>query len=174
MRPFVDLLHRDEFSLKHALGNSKKILPILKERGQKYFAVANYAEISNWVQQLFSCKENGIVPILGMEAFVNNFRYSQIDANKIEVTDLISGEKKDVLSLDETSRDLVTLDYPIDLYAKTVDGYYNIIKIHNDGQLNGVDKRPRTSDRFLKDHGKGIICVLQTPFSEVGSLLLNG
>lgn len=174
MRPFVDLLHRDEFSLKHALGNSKKILPILKERGQKYFAVANYAEISNWVQQLFSCKENGIVPILGMEAFVNNFRYSQIEANKIEVTDLISGEKKDVLSLDETSRDLVTLDYPIDLYAKTVDGYYNIIKIHNDGQLNGVDKRPRTSDRFLKDHGKGIICVLQTPFSEVGSLLFNG
>lgn len=174
MTPFVDLLHRDEFSLKHALGNSKKILPLLKERGQKYFAVANYAEISNWVQQLFTCKENGIIPILGMEAFVNNFRYSQADANKIEVTDLNSGKVSNVIELDETSRDLVTLDYPIDLYAKTVEGYYNIIKIHNDGQLNGVDKRPRTSDKFLKDHGKGIVCVLQVPFSEVGSLLFNG
>lgn len=174
MTPFVDLLHRDEFSLKHALGNSKKILPLLKERGQKYFAVANYAEISNWVQQLFTCKENGIIPILGMEAFVNNFRYSQADANKIEVTDLNSGKVSNVIELDETSRDLVTLDYPIDLYAKTVEGYYNIIKIHNDGQLNGVDKRPRTSDKFLKDHGKGIVCVLQVPFSEIGSLLFNG
>ena len=172
--PFVDLLHRDEFSLKQALGNTKTILPILKERNQKYYAVSNYCEISNWVQQLFACKDNDIVPILGMEAFVNNFRYQADGFDKINVTNLVSSETKSVYDLNETERDLVTLDYPIDLFARTIEGYYNIIQIHNDSQLYGVDKRPRTSDPFLEKHCKGIIAVLPTPFSEVASLVFNG
>ena len=172
--PFVDLLHRDEFSLKQALGNTKTILPILKERNQKYYAVSNYCEISNWVQQLFTCKDNDIVPILGMEAFVNNFRYQADGFDKINVTNLVSNETKSVYDLNETERDLVTLDYPIDLFARTLEGYYNIIQIHNDSQLYGVDKRPRTSDPFLEKHCKGIIAVLPTPFSEVASLVFNG
>ena len=50
MTAFVDLFHRDEYSLKCALGNTPKILPLLKERNQTHYAVANYNEISNWVQ----------------------------------------------------------------------------------------------------------------------------
>lgn len=171
---FVDLLHRDEFSLKQALGNTKKILPILKERNHSHYAVANYCEISNWVQQLFTCKKAEIIPILGMEAFVNNYRCSAEAPGQVSVKNLVSGEEKSVYDLEETSRDLTTLDYPIDLFALTVEGYYNIIKIHNDSQLFGVDKRPRTSDPYLKEHGKGIVAVMPTPFSEVSSLIFNG
>lgn len=171
---FVDLLHRDEFSLKQAIGNTKKILPILKKRNQSYYAVANYCEISNWVQQLFTCKKAGIIPILGMEAFVNNYRCNVIAPGQISVKNLVSGEEKSIYDLDETSRDLTTMDYPIDLFALTVEGYYNIIRIHNDSQLYGVDKRPRTSDPYLKGHGKGIVAVMPTPFSEISSLIFNG
>lgn len=174
MTAFVDFLHRDEFSLKHALGNSKKALPILKERKQTHFAVSNYGEISNWVQQLFTCKENGIVPILGMETFVNNYRKEQKEDGQFEVTNLFTGKVSSVKELSETERDMVTLDWPLDLFARTTEGYYNIIKIHNHAQLTGTEKRPRTSDTFLKDHGKGIVAILQTPFSEVGSLIFNG
>lgn len=171
---FVDLLHRDEFSLKQALGNTKTILPILKERNQTHYAVANYCEISNWVQQIFTCKKAGIVPILGMEAFVNNYRRRMDGPGQIIVKNLKTNSECSVYDLSEEERDCVTLDYPIDLFARTVEGYYNIIKIHNDSQLYGIDKRPRTSDPYLEKHGKGIVAVLQTPFSEVTSLIYNG
>lgn len=172
MTPFVDLGKKDEFSLKHALGNTKTIIPLLKERNQKYYAVSNYCEVSNWVQQLFACKAAGIIPILGMEAFVNNFRYATKEG-VIYVQNLLTGEEKTLPEMDETSRDLVTMDYPIDLFAKTVEGYYNIIQIHNNAQLHGIDKRPRTSDDFIVSHGKGVVAVMPTPYSEVASLIYN-
>ena len=174
MTAFVDLLHRDEYSLKHALGNSKQILPILKERQQTHYAIANYGEISNWVQQLFTCKDHGIVPVLGMETFVNNYRCRTDDNGKIIVKDLTNDTETPLLEMDGVSRDLTTIDYPLDLYARTVEGYYNIIKIHNDAQLHGVDKRPRTYDKYLETHGKGIVSVMYCPYSEVGSLVFNG
>lgn len=171
---FCDMLHRDEFSLKQAMGNTKKILPLLKERNQTHYAISNYCEISNWVQQLFTCRNVGIIPILGMEAFINNYRYHMEGPGKIIVEDLKNKKTHSVYDLDETTRDLATLDYPIDLFARTVEGYYNIIRIHNDSQLYGIDKRPRTSDLFLETHGSGIIAVMPTPFSEAASLVFNG
>ena len=174
--PFVDMLHRDQYALKCALGDTKKILPLLKERGQTHFAVADYGEISNWVEQLFTCKNSGIVPILGMEIYVNNYRIrdtaAQIEDTQVE--DLSTGVISRLGSMSLVERDLITQDYPIAIYARTVEGYYNIIQCHNDAQLNGVDKRPRTSDAFLKEHGKGVVAVLPTPYSEVSSLVCNG
>ncbi len=172
MKPFVDLGKKDEFSLKHALGNTKTVLPLLKERGQKYYAVSNYCEISNWIQQMSVCGKAGIIPILGMEVFVNNFRYAS-EQGIVTVHDLYRDEKKALPEMDETGRDMVTLDYPVDLFARTVQGYYNIIQIHNDAQLNGIDRRPRTHDRFLESHGEGIVAVMPAPYSETASLIYN-
>lgn len=171
--PFVDFGKKDEFSLKNALGNTKKIIPILKERGQTHYAVSNYGEISNWVQQLFVCKKEGIIPILGMETFVNNYRIQQEGVDNIVINNLLTGESRELKQVDEAGRDLVTLDYSIALFARTIEGYYNIIKIHNDAQLYGIDKRPRTSDKFIETHGAGIIAIMPTPFSEVSSLIFN-
>ena len=176
MTAFVDMLHRDQYALKCALGDTKKILPLLKERGQTHYAVANYGEISNWVEQLFTCKNSGIVPILGMEAYVNNYRVRGTSEKvaDIQVEDLTTGTISSLSALTSVERDLVTQDYPIALYARTVEGYYNIIQIHNDAQLYGVDKRPRTSDAFLKEHGRGVAAILPTPYSEVSALACSG
>lgn len=175
MNWFVDFSRKDSYSLKNAMGNTKSILPILKERGQTHYAVSNYGEISNWVEQYFTCKDNGIIPILGMETFVNNYRVSAANG-EVEIEKLAVDEKwkKKLSDVSDDEKDATTIDYSLDIFAKTIEGYYNIIQIHNDAQMFGVAKRPRTSDSFLSDHGRGVIAVLPTPYSEVGTLVYNG
>ena len=173
MKPFVDFFHRTELSLKCALGRSdKKLLSILKERGQTHYAAADYAGLDGMVEQLFTCKDNGIIPILGFEAFVNEYR--PVEGKELTFKNLSTGEIKQAEEMDEEERDLVTIDYPIGLFALDMTGYHNMMSVHNDAQLNGVWKRPRTSMSFLKGHGKGLLAVLRTPDSEVGSFIYSG
>jgi DNA polymerase-3 subunit alpha len=76
--------------------------------------------------------------------------------------------------MDEDEKSLVQIDYNLAIFAVDMDGYYNIIKIHNDAQINGFTDKPKTNDSFLETHGKGVIAVLPTPFSEVSTLAFNG
>lgn len=172
--PFVDFLHRDGFSLKHALGTMADIIPLLKERGQRHCVVANYGECSGWVQQLFACRKAGIVPILGFEAYVNDYRAKPIAGGGIEVTHLAHGDTRPLSELSDLERDLVMQDYPIALYARTLEGYHNVIAIHNDAQLEGFGDRPRTSNPFLETRGKGVVALMPFPYGEVAALLCNG
>ena len=55
---FCDMLHKDEFSVRNGIGNTEDIIPLLKERNQTHFALANYGEVSNWVNQYFNCIKN--------------------------------------------------------------------------------------------------------------------
>lgn len=172
--PFVDFGRKDFYSLKNAMGNMDSILPILKERNQKHYAISNYGEVSGWVAQLFKCKDNGIVPILGMQTFINNYRYFYSDDN-FYCKKISSDEnwKKLVSEISDDEKDWSTIDFSLNIFARTLDGYYNIIKIHNDAQLNGVEKRPRTSDSFLKNHGKGIVATIPSIYSEIGYFIYS-
>ena len=170
---FCDMLHKDEFSVRNGIGNTEDIIELLKERNQTHFALANYGEVSNWVNQYFNCVKNNIIPILGMETHVNNFKVSG-EGKDIVVEKIGEDWKKQVCDMNEDERSLVQIDYNLALFAKDMDGYYNIIKIHNDAQINGFTDKPKTNDSFLKEHGKGVIAVLPTPFSEVSTLAFNG
>jgi len=173
---FPDFLKKTMYSVKQALGDVNSIIPVLKERGQKYLPIADLGEVSEWVSQYFTCKDNDIIPILGMETFVNNYRF-RTDKNgnqfikKLGETETWEQSVRDV---SDNEKDWSQIDFPLDIYAITIDGYYNIIKIHNDAQINGVDKRPRTSDYFLKKHGKGVIAVFNVPYGEIPSFIYNG
>ena len=175
MTPFVDFGKKTMYSLKNAMGTTKTILPVLKEREQKYFAVSDYGEVSGWVNQLFTCKDNSIIPILGMETFVNNYRFQMSEdktiVHKMSLTDDI--EKEDTQFKDD-ELDYAMIDFPLDLFARTIDGYYNVIQIHNEAQINGVDKRPRITEAYLKLHGKGVVALLPSPYSEIATLVYNG
>ena len=176
MSAFVDFGRKTQYSVKNAMGDTKTALPILKEHDQKWFAVSDYGECSGWVNQHFTCMKNGIVPILGMETFVNDYRFADGENGKAVVRKLGEDEeweRKDS-EVQDDELDWSQIDFPLDLFARTMDGYYNIIRIHNDAQINGVARRPRVSDAFLKSHGKGIVALMPTPYSEVSSRIYNG
>ena len=170
---FCDMLHKDEFSVRNGIGNTSDIIPLLKERNQTHFALANYGEVSNWVNQYFNCIKNDIVPILGIETHVNNYKVSG-EGKDLFVENLFEGWSKSVNEMNEDEKSLVQIDFNLALFALDMEGYYNIIKIHNDAQINGFTDKPKTNDNFLKTHGKGIVAILPTPFSEISTLIFNG
>lgn len=176
--PFVDFGRKTQFSVKNAMGDTKSAVPILKERGQKWFPVSDYGECSGWVQQHFTCIKNGIIPVLGMETFVNNYRFSVSEDDATNVSVFKYGEneewEKKPSEISDDELDWSQIDFPIDIFARTLDGYRNVICIHNDAQINGVEKRPRTTDSFLKTHGKGVVALMPTPYSEISSFIYNG
>ncbi len=175
--PFVDFGRKDQYSVpKLAMGDTESILPLLKERGQKWYAVSNYGECSGWVNQYFKCVKEGITPILGMQLYVNNYRFSI--ENEVESVHRYANALNESLvglasDLEHDELDWATIDFPIDVFAKTMDGYYNIIKLHNDAQINGMYKRPRTNDEFVASHAKGIVALLPTPFSQFSMCVFN-
>ena len=170
---FCDMLHKDEFSVRNGIGNTEDIIPLLKERNQTHFALANYGEVSNWVNQYFNCIKNNIIPILGMETHVNNHKVTG-EGKDIFVENVFEGWNKSVNDMNEDEKSLVQIDFNLALFAVNMEGYYNIIKIHNDAQINGFTDKPKTNDKFLQSHGKGVIAVLPTPFSEISTLIFNG
>lgn len=175
---FVDFGRKTQFSLKNAMGDTKSALPILKKRKQEWFAVSDYCECSGWVQQYFTCIKNNIIPILGMETFVNNYKflYDENDLKNVKVHKYGEFEEweKQTSEISDDELDWSQIDFPIDIFARTIDGYYNIIVIHNWSQINHVGKRPRTTDSFLKAHGKGVVALMPTPYSEISSFIYNG
>ncbi|MBR4315793.1 MAG: PHP domain-containing protein [Alphaproteobacteria bacterium] len=176
MTAFVDFGRKTQYSLKNAMGDTKSVMPVLKNNNQKYFAVSDYGECSGWVQQYFTCIKNDIIPILGMETFVNNYRFTVDDKGNNFIHKMSYDEEwnKEMKDVSDDEIDWSQIDFPIDIFARTLDGYTNIIKIHNDSQLNGIDKRPRTTDLFLKNNSKGIVALMPTPYSEISSHIYNG
>ena len=176
--PFVDFGRKTQYSINSAMGDVATMMPVLVERGQRYFPVSDYGECSGWVKQYFTCVKNGVVPILGMEAFVNDYRFEQ-DAENPEKYRVsyrgFDGEREgDSSEFSADELDYAQIDFPIDIFARTNEGYYNIIEIHNDAQINGFRRRPRTTSAFLASHGRGVVALLPTPYSEVCAHVYNG
>ena len=123
--PFVDFGRKTQFSVKNAMGDTKTAMPILKARGQEWFAVSDYGECSGWVQQYFTCIKNGIIPILGMETFVNNYRFKVDGDSSTTVHKFGESEEweKPVSEVSEKELDWSQIDFPIDIFAKTINGY---------------------------------------------------
>lgn len=173
---FVDLGKKSVYSLKSAFGDMKSIMPTLKKRNQTHYAVTDYGEVGIWVSQYFECVKNDIVPILGMQTFVNNYRFEEKEDGVTYIKKLAIDEQweKPEDEVSDNEKDWAQIDFPLNIFATDLEGYYNIIKIHNSGQITGVKDRPRTNDTFIRTHTNSVVATLPTPYSEVSSLVYNG
>lgn len=96
---FFDLHRHDEYSTFDGYGKASELAVIAKDLGYSALGISNHGNTNGLVQHYFACKDNGIKPILGVEA------YFQPVFNK------------------EKPR------YHLCLYAKNAEGYANINKI---------------------------------------------
>lgn len=171
MIDFINLHHHDNFSLRCSLGNIDDAIKKIKEYNQPTLAVTNYNELSGWVQQYFSCRKNEIKPILAVQMMVSNYRvHYQENSKLIDHIDFCGANKQQSFKLEEMTEEqkvAVGVNWHLLLYAKNEEGYYNIIKIHNDAQLHGVYEHPRTTNEFISKHGKGVVCVIPSVNGEV-------
>ena len=169
-RKYYNLHHHDEYSLRIALGRTADMIPILKERCLTHYAVTNHSEISGWVNQYFTCVDNGIVPILGVEMYLSNYKIVKDEKKVITEVECFSPDgcwKKPFDDVPQDDKDEIKNASNILLLAKDLDGYNNIIKCHNDSQLNGYYDRPRLNDLFMSKNAKGIIAISPMPYGDI-------
>lgn len=145
----INYHHHDEYSMRDAIGTTKQLSVLLQAQGRKFMSVTNHGNIGGWIKQGNVCRDADIKCIYGMEAYYNNYRGDDPE-KKIE---------------NRSANHLV-------LIAQNLEGYYNIIQIHNDAQLNGFYYTPRTCDESLQKYGKGIIATSACAAGELARLVM--
>ena len=148
---FVNLHHHDQFSIRDGLGTNAQLVEKLSKNKKSFCAVTNHGSLAGWVQQQFNCKKENIKPIFGVELYRNDYR----------------GDDPEEKKKNRSASHLLTL-------ARTEEGFYNIIKIHNDAQLNGYYYSPRANSESLKKWGKGIISSTTCYSGDIPKALLAG
>lgn len=147
---FVGLHHHDEFSIKDGLGTVDGLVKLLKAQKRSFCCVTNHGSVGGWIKQYNACRKAGIKAIFGMEAYVSNYRGDDMEQKKAH----------------RSANHLVLL-------ARTKEGFDNIIRIHNDAQLNGFYYTPRTTWESLEKWGKGIIGMSACMAGEIPQALLG-
>ena len=117
-----------------------------KRLGLTHIAITDHGSMAAMVEFHEKCKEASIVGIIGMEAYV--------------VKDRVVKDK------DEVKSHLVLL-------AKNKEGVKNLLRIHNDAQLNGFYSKPRTDISMLKKYGKGVIALSACIAGEIPHAILR-
>ena len=140
---FVALHHHDEFSIKDGLGTVEQLIRILKSQRRSYCCVTNHGSVGGWIRQYNACRAAGIKPIFGMEAYVKRDRAKERSANHLI------------------------------MLANTEEGFYNIIKIHNDAQIHGKYYDPRANWECIDKWGDGIVGTSACFAGEIPRFLMN-
>ena len=120
-----------------------------KSLGITHIAMTDHGSMASMVEFHEACKKEGITGIIGMEAYVTKNR--------------LSHEKNEDNSY-----------YHLVLLAKNADGVKNLLRIHNDAQINGFYYKPRTDLSMLKKYGKGIIALSACVAGAVPQAILSG
>lgn len=147
---FVVLHHHDEFSIRDGLGSMKQLNKLLKAQRRSFCCVTNHGSVGGWIKQYNECKKAGVKAVFGMEAYVSNYR----------------GDDPELKKANRSANHLV-------LVAKTMEGFENIIKIHNDAQMDGFYYTPRVDHEAVKKWGKGIIATSACMAGEIARALMN-
>ena len=148
---FVGLHHHDEFSIRDGLGTVVHLIELLKKQRRSFCCVSNHGTVGGWVKQYKNCKESGIKAIFAMEAYVSPYR----------------GEDPERKKKYRKANHLL-------LTARTREGFDNIIRLHNDAQLNGFYYNPRCDRKSIRKWGKGIVATSSCMKGEIPELLMEG
>jgi len=147
---FVHLHNHSEYSLLDGASRIKDMTARAAELGMKALALTDHGVMYGAIPFYKACRERGIKPIIGMEAYV------------------AAGSR-----LEKASRRDQPI-YHLTLLAKNAAGYRNLMKLSSIGHLEGFHYRPRIDFEALSLHAEGLVCLSGCMSSELSQHLLNG
>ena len=127
---FVHLHCHSENSLLDGVSTVGDWVKRAKELGMPAIAITDHGNLNGAQQLLFACKQEGIKPIIGCEAYI--------------VSDMAIKKHKEY-------RNHITL------IAKNTEGYHNLIRLISQANIDGFYKKPRIDFGLLKQYSKGLI-----------------
>lgn len=148
MSRFCHLHVHSEYSLLDGAGRVEELARRTKELGMDSIALTDHGVMYGIIPFYKACKEAGVKPILGMEAYV------------------VNGSMKDRPSREEHKI------YHLILLAENYAGYQNLMRINTAAHLEGFYYKPRVDKATLKKYAEGIIALSACLGGEVQQLLL--
>ncbi|MFC5704308.1 DNA polymerase III subunit alpha [Cohnella faecalis] len=147
---FVHLHVHSEYSLLDGAARIKEMTARAAELGMTSLALTDHGVMYGAIPFYKACKERGIKPIIGMEAYIS------------------AGSRHEKVSRKEQPI------YHLTLLAKNEAGYRNLMKLSSIGHLEGFYYKPRIDFDALKEHAEGLIVLSGCLASELSQLLLAG
>lgn len=135
MTDFVHLHNHSEFSLLDGLSKIPAMVARAKELGMTALALTDHGALYGAVKFYHACKEAGIKPIIGCEAYIA--RRSRFDKEA---------------NIDSDQNHLILL-------AKNNNGYKNLMKLATAASLEGFYYKPRIDLELLKKYCSDLICL---------------
>ena len=134
------------------LDGLSRIAPMVERAsglGMTALAITDHGGLYGAIDFYTACKEAGIKPIIGLEAY------------------LAQGSRLSKSAADRSP-------YHLLLLARNMEGYQNLLQLTSKSHLEGFYYKPRVDKELLRLHGSGLIAFSGCPTAEVPRLLLEG
>ena len=148
---FVHLHLHSEYSLLDGGNRLDKLVGRVKELGMNAVAVTDHGNLFGAAQFALECKEAGVLPILGVEAYV-----------------CPPGRPRS----DRTFTGASDGGYHLVLLAENTTGWNNLLYLCSEAFLTGFYFKPRIDRELLAKHSEGLIAINGHLGSEIGEHLL--
>lgn len=130
-RTYIPLhMHYEKGSIGDSILKTKDAVKKAKTLGIPALSITDHGSMANVIDFYKECNNNGIKPLIGLEAYECDDR-----------TEKVKGY------------------YHLVLLAKNKQGYEDLLHISADSQFNGYYYRPRTDMSVLKEYGSNIIAL---------------
>lgn len=150
-RPFVHLHCHTHYSLLDGANRIPELVKKTKAAGMNALAITDHGNLYGALEFYTKCKDAGINPILGYEAYIAPGHRTHKDASRMK----------------EAS-------YHLTLLAKNRTGFKNLIKLASAAFLEGFYYKPRIDKELLEQYHDGIICLSGCAAGELSNQILSG
>jgi len=145
MNNFTHLHLHTEYSLLDGVGKISEYVEKAKNLGMTSIAITDHGNLFGAIEFYKKAKEKGIKPIIGIEAYVSEFKMEQKEGRIFHLVLLAANNK----------------------------GYENLLKISSISYTKGFYYKPRVDKDFLKEHSEGIIALSACMQGEIPQRILN-
>ena len=149
---FVHLHLHTEYSLLDGGNRIDRLVKRVKELGMTAVGMTDHGNLFGAVSFYLTCKEHGIKPILGVEAYVT-------DPGKPRTDRTYTGRGDG--------------GYHLVLLAQNNTGWRNLLVLGSEAYLTGFYYKPRIDRELLAAHSDGLIAINGHLGSEIGDHLLD-
>ena len=149
-RPFTHLHCHTQYSLLDGANRISDLVKKTKELGMNSLAITDHGNLYGALEFYSKCKDGGINPILGYEAYIAPGHRTERGATRMK----------------EAS-------FHLTLLAKNQVGFKNLIKLASLAYLEGYYYRPRIDKESLAAHSEGLICLSGCVAGELSQVILE-
>jgi DNA polymerase-3 subunit alpha len=153
-RPFVHLHCHSHYSLLDGANRIPELVARTRELGMNAIALTDHGNLYGAVELYRECKDAGIRPIIGYEAYVAPNKRTDREVRRADRSD-------------------DAIYHHLTLLAYNNTGFHNLVKMASAAFLEGYHYKPRIDKELLEAHSEGIICLSGCASAEFSDYILK-